>query len=84
MRQGYASSNNYTVYYYITNLQGDVIRQVDVNGSTAAYYEYDPYGSTIQPPCHRADFNAVAIYATMSPDSITCNPVITTPRFAAS
>ena len=48
MRQGYASSNNYTVYYYITNLQGDVIRLVDVNGSTAAYYEYDPYGNAIQ------------------------------------
>ena len=48
MQQGYASSNNHTVYYYITNLQGDVIRLVDVNGSTAAYYEYDPYGNAIQ------------------------------------
>ena len=57
MRQGYASSNNYTVYYYITNLQGDVIRLVDVNGNTAAYYEYDPYGNAIKASGSHANIN---------------------------
>lgn len=32
------------MYYYITNLQGDVMQIVDSNGTTVATYEYDPYG----------------------------------------
>ena len=32
------------MYYYITNLQGDVMQIVDANGATIATYEYDPYG----------------------------------------
>ena len=34
-------------YYYITNLQGDVLRLVDADGSTVAAYTYDPYGKVL-------------------------------------
>ncbi len=30
--------------YYVTNLQGDVMRIVDASGTAVATYEYDPYG----------------------------------------
>ena len=33
------------MYYYITNLQGDVMQIVDSNGTTVATYDYDPYGN---------------------------------------
>jgi len=36
---------NGAVYYYITNLQGDVVRLVNSAGNTAAWYKYDPYGN---------------------------------------
>ena len=49
--------DNYVVYYYTTNLQGDVIRMVDVYGNTAAYYEYDPYGNAIQASGSHATIN---------------------------
>ena len=42
----YAMKYNGVLYYYVTNLQGDVIRLVDVNGTTKATYSYGPYGST--------------------------------------
>ena len=35
---------NDTTYYYITNLQGDVVELVDENGNSVASYSYDPYG----------------------------------------
>lgn len=38
---------NGTVYYYVTNLQGDVMRIVDANGTVMASYDYDPYGKVI-------------------------------------
>jgi len=40
-----AMKQNGAVYYYITNLQGDVVRLVNSQGNTAAYYKYDPYGN---------------------------------------
>ncbi len=43
----YAMKHNGTVYYYITNLQGDVMRIVDASGTVIASYEYDPYGKVI-------------------------------------
>lgn len=33
------------MYYYITNLQGDVMQIVDANGATVATYEYGPYAN---------------------------------------
>ena len=38
---------NGTPYYYITNVQGDVIRLTDANGAIVASYQYDPYGDII-------------------------------------
>ena len=38
---------NGTVYYYITNLQGDVMRIVDASQNIVTSYEYDPYGKVI-------------------------------------
>jgi len=40
-----AMKQNGAVYYYITNLQGDVVRLVNSQGNTAAWYKYDPYGN---------------------------------------
>ena len=36
-----------TTYYYITNLQGDVMYLVDASGNEVAAYDYDPYGKVI-------------------------------------
>ena len=38
---------NGTVYYYVTNLQGDVMRIVNASGAVIASYDYDPYGKVI-------------------------------------
>ena len=43
----YALKYNGTVYYYVTNLQSDVVQIVDASGNTVANYEYDPYGKVI-------------------------------------
>ena len=36
---------NGTEYYYVTNLQGDIIAILDSNGAVAAEYEYDAWGN---------------------------------------
>jgi RHS repeat-associated protein len=36
-----------TTYYYITNLQGDVMYLVDSSGNEVSAYDYDPYGKII-------------------------------------
>ena len=43
----FAMKRNGAYYYYILNLQGDVIRLINSNGATVASYEYDPYGKVI-------------------------------------
>ena len=43
----FAMKHNGAYYYYILNLQGDVIRLVNSSGATVASYEYDPYGKVI-------------------------------------
>ena len=43
----YALKYNGTTYYYITNLQGDVMYLIDANENTVASYEYDPYGNIV-------------------------------------
>ena len=40
----YSLTYNGTTYYYVVNLQGDVIRLVSGTGATVAEYKYDPYG----------------------------------------
>ncbi|MBO5346993.1 MAG: hypothetical protein J6A45_02505, partial [Lachnospiraceae bacterium] len=44
-------------YYYITNLQGDVMQLVDEDGNTAAQYSYDPYGNILSATGDMAEVN---------------------------
>ena len=44
-------------YYYITNIQGDVIELLKSNGESAGYYRYDAWGNDID-----LDGNAEIIY----------------------
>ena len=46
-----------TTYYYITNLQGDVVQLVDSDDNTVASYEYDPYGKVISATGSLAEIN---------------------------
>ena len=55
----YALKYNGTVYYYVTNLQGDVVRIVDASGNTVASYEYDPYGKVISATGILAEVNPI-------------------------
>ena len=43
----YAMKYNGTVYYFVTNLQGDVVMILNANGSLAGGYVYDPYGKVL-------------------------------------
>ncbi len=43
----YALNYNGTTYYYITNLQGDVLGLIDASGNSVASYTYDPYGKVL-------------------------------------
>ena len=45
--QPYALNYNGTVYYYITNLQGDVMSIVNASGAVVVNYKYDPYGNIL-------------------------------------
>ena len=56
-RTPFALKTNNTVYYYVTNLQGDVIQLVDSTGTAVATYEYDPYGNIISQSGDLADLN---------------------------
>ena len=42
-----SSGTTYAPYYYILNLQGDVIYLVNTSGAAVASYTYDPYGSIL-------------------------------------
>ena len=53
----YALKYNGTTYYYITNLQGDVMYLVDGTGATVASYEYDPYGNIVSATGPMAEIN---------------------------
>ena len=55
--QPYALSYNGVTYYYITNLQGDVMSIVDGSGAVVASYEYDPYGNIISATSDLAEIN---------------------------
>ena len=44
-------------YYYITNLQGDVMSIVDGDGAVVASYEYDPYGNMIDATGNLSELN---------------------------
>ena len=46
-RPAYFTYNN-TTYYYVTNLQGDVIAILDSTGTVVVNYHYDAYGVLLQ------------------------------------
>ena len=48
---------NGTVYYYTTNLQGDVMRIVDASQNIVTSYDYDPYGKVISATGTLANIN---------------------------
>ena len=41
------SGDSFTMYYYILNLQGDVVKLVTASGETVASYEYDAWGKVL-------------------------------------
>ena len=43
----YAFVLNNTIYYYVLNLQGDVVRIVNTSGTTVASYTYNAYGKLL-------------------------------------
>ena len=43
----YNNGSTTATYYYITNLQGDVMYLADASGNEVAAYDYDPYGKII-------------------------------------
>ena len=43
----YTSGTTSTTYYYITNLQGDVVSLINASGDEVAAYTYDPYGRPV-------------------------------------
>ena len=46
-------------YYYILNLQGDVVHLVNTAGKAMASYAYDPYGAVISKSGEFADLNPI-------------------------
>ena len=48
---------NNTLYYYVLNAQGDVVRIVNSSRSTVASYTYDPWGKIISSSGTLADIN---------------------------
>ena len=43
----YAMRYNGSIYYYLLNLQGDVVGLVDASGNTVASYSYDAWGNVL-------------------------------------
>ena len=48
---------SFTTYYYILNLQGDVVKLVTASGNTVAAYEYDAWGNILSQSGSMADKN---------------------------
>ena len=55
--QPLAMKYNNTLYYYVLNAQGDVVRIVNSSSSTVASYTYDPWGKIISSSGTLADIN---------------------------
>ena len=51
------SGNSFTKYYYILNLQGDVVKLVTASGSEVASYAYDAWGNILSQSGSMADKN---------------------------
>ena len=55
--QPLAMKYNNTLYYYVLNAQGDVVRIVNSSRNTVASYTYDPWGKIISSSGTLADIN---------------------------
>ena len=53
----YAMQTGGTTYYYVTNLQGDVVALLDASGNAVASYAYDPYGKILSAEGTMAETN---------------------------
>ena len=53
----YTVGSTSTVYYYVTNLQGDVMYLVDSSGNQVAAYTYDPFGKVLSSSGTMAEIN---------------------------
>ena len=54
------STNNgssFTTYYYVLNLQGDVVKLVDGGGTSVASYAYDAWGNILSSSGSKAEIN---------------------------
>ncbi len=49
--------NRFTTYYYVLNLQGDVVKLVTESGAVAASYEYDAWGNILSSSGSMAEKN---------------------------
>ena len=49
--------SSFTTYYYILNLQGDVVKLVTASGSSVATYEYDAWGNILSQSGEMATIN---------------------------
>ena len=50
---------NDTAYFYVKNLQGDVVRVINVSGSVVASYSYSAYGEILSSSGTMADINPI-------------------------
>ena len=64
-------------YYYVLNLQGDVVKLVTESGAVAASYEYDAWGNILSSSGSRAETNPLR-YRGYYYDSETSNAVRST------
>ena len=55
--QPLAMKYNNTLYYYVLNAQGDVVRIINSSRSVVASYTYDPWGKIISSSGTLADIN---------------------------
>ena len=53
----YSNGTTTSLYYYVLNLQGDVIQLVGTDGNIAASYRYDPWGRVISATGSMANIN---------------------------
>ena len=51
----YAMTQGGATYYYVLNLQGDVMGVMDGSGNLVAKYKYDPYGNILSTTGSKAD-----------------------------
>ena len=55
--QAGSASNTLTTYYYVLNLQGDIVKLVTSSGSVVATYEYDAWGNILSQSGEMASIN---------------------------